>query len=256
LFYPYPDGYRDSYSPTFVLSEPATVTMTIRSSTGAVVRTLTASRPAGRTSMTWNGRNAAGALLGAGTYYWTFVAQDVAGNRSSTARYAAVLNRRYLVTRTAVLTRPGAQFVSAGATDTSCATASTASSRFRPNGVWLKNRCGQAYDGFQIAGATYRFTVPTAISYTSMRIDAYGKSLSASKLGAAFTRWGTQYSTFAPEATTSTATAWRTIGWVGVTGLVSSTRLVESTVYVPNAYNDNDFDLGSVRLVVVYKVLN
>ncbi|HEV7196805.1 MAG TPA: S8 family serine peptidase, partial [Pedococcus sp.] len=101
LFYPYPDGYRDSYSPTFGLSEPATVTMTIRSSTGAVVRTLTASRPAGRTSMTWNGRNAAGALLGAGTYYWTFVAQDVAGNRSSTARYAAVLNRRYLVTRTA-----------------------------------------------------------------------------------------------------------------------------------------------------------
>jgi subtilisin family serine protease len=255
-FYPYPDGYIDHYTPGFVLSEPATVTMTIRSSTGAIVRTLTASRPAGSTSMTWDGRNAAGTLLGAGTYYWTLLLQDVAGNRSITGRYAAVLNRRYLVSKTAVFTRTGAQFVSAGGTDPTCATASAASSDFRPNGVWMNNMCSQAFDGFQIAGATYHFAVPSAINYTSMRIDAYGRSLSASKLGAGFSVWGTHNTTFAPEVATSATTAWRTIGWVNAAGLVSSTHVVEGTVYVPNPYRDNDFDLGSVRLVVVYKVLS
>jgi hypothetical protein len=54
---------------------------------------------------------------------------------------------------------------------------------------------------------------------------------------------------------TGTSNAWRTIGSVSPAGLVSSTRQVEATLYVPNAYYTNDYDIGQVRLVVTYKVL-
>ena len=253
-FYPYPDSYRDTFAPAFTLSEAATVTMTVRNSSGVAVRSFSLSRPAGRTSITWNGRNNAGALVPAGTYYWTLTAQDPAGNRRATARYSVGVSLRHLVTRTATVTLRGSQFLNAGGSDDSCSRASTTSSDFEPYGVWLANVCDSAY-GLQLAAARYRFTVPAAISYTSLRLDSYGNSLAPSSLGAGFTRWDTGNYTFTREITTGTSNAWRTIGSVGPWGLVSSARQVETTVFVPNDYYRNDYDIGYVRLVVTYKVL-
>lgn len=254
-FYPYPDTYRDNFSPAFTLNESATVTMTVRTGGGTLVRTVTGKRAAGRTSITWNGRNTAGSLVGGGTYYWTLTAQDLAGNRRASAKYSVTVSSKRLVTKTATLVRNGSQFSFAGGSgDSYCADADTTMSDFT-YGVWLSNTCDFYYDGSQIAGAGYRFTLPAAFSYSSLRVDSYGYSLAPSRLGASFTRWGTDNYTFTPQITTGTSPAWRTIGSVSPTGVVSATRQVETTIYVPNYYYYNDFDIAQVRLMVTYKVL-
>ncbi|QGN57668.1 S8 family serine peptidase [Nostocoides sp. HKS02] len=260
-FYPYPDHYRDSFAPSLTLSERATVTMTVRTSSGALVRAFSANLPAGRTSIAWNGRNSAGALVPASTYYWTLTAQDPAGNRRGSARYSVWTSSRRLLTKTATLTRSGAQFTSAGGTDLSCAGADPTVSDFAPNGVWLSNVCDPSTNGGQVAAAVYSFTLPSAIGYTSLRVDAYGNSLAPSVLGVGFTRWGTQEYQFTTELLTGTTNAWRTLGPVSATGLVSSSHEVEGTIYVPNepgvnSMNEYDYDLGSVHLVVTYTVLS
>jgi flagellar hook assembly protein FlgD len=255
-FYPYPDTYRDSFTPGFTLNEGGTVTLSVRTSRGTLVRSVSAKRGAGRTSLTWNGRNSAGALVGAGTYYWTLTVQDAAGNRRSSARYSVIVSSKRLVAKTTTLSKNGSQFAFAGgSSDTYCADADTNVSDFYPYGVWLSNVCDASYDGSQIAGAGYRFTLPAAISYSSLRVDSYGNSLAPSHLGAGFTRWGTVNYTFTHEILTGTTNAWRTIGSVSPAGVVSSTRQVETTVYVPNYFMLNDYDIGKVRLVVGYKVL-
>jgi subtilisin family serine protease/flagellar hook assembly protein FlgD len=253
-FYPYPDTYRDTFSPAFTLNEAAGVTLTVRNSSRAVVRTVTGSRGVGRTSLTWNGRNTAGALVPAGTYYWTLTAQDSAGNRRTSVTYSVAVSGKRLVTRTATVTQNGSAAVGGGGSDPSCSAADTGLSDF-PSGVWLANICDPVSGGLQIAAASYRFGVPAAVSYSSLKIEAYGFSLAPSRLGAGFTRWGTVDYTFTPEITTSTSRAWRTIGTVSPAAVVSTSRLVEAIVFVPNRYNQNDYDIGQVRLTVTYKAL-
>jgi flagellar hook assembly protein FlgD len=253
-FYPYVDGYRDTFSPAFTLNERASVTLTVRTGGGSLVRTVSAAKAAGRTSQSWNGRNNAGSLVAAGTYYWTLTAQDPAGNRRTSARYWVSVNSKRLVTKTATLTRNGSQYAFAGGSDPACSDADLSLSDFYPSGVWLTNVCDSSYSD-EIAGAGYRFTLPAAHSYTSLRLDSYGNSLAPSRLGAGFSRWGTDAYTFTHEITTGTSNAWRTVGSVSATGLVNSSRVAQATMYVPNYYSRNDYDNGKVRLVVTYKIL-
>ena len=254
VFYPYADGYRDGFSPAFTLNEKSTVTLTVRTGGGSLVRTVSAGKAAGRTTQSWNGRNNAGSRVAAGTYYWTLTAQDPAGNRRTSARYSVSVNSKRLVTKTATLTKNGSQYAFAGGSDPSCSQADLSLSEFYPSGLWLANVCDSYYSG-EIAGAGYRFTLPAAHTYTSLRLDSYGNSLAPSKLGAGFTRWGTDAYTFTHEITTGTSNAWRTVGSVPATGLVSSSRVAQATLYVPNYYSMNDYDNGKVRLVVTYKIL-
>jgi flagellar hook assembly protein FlgD len=250
-FYPYRDGYRDSFSPAVTLSEASTVTLTVKSGTGKVVRSLSTAKTAGRHAITWNGRNTAGSIVAAGTYYWTYTAQDAAGNRRTTARYSVIVSSKRLITKTATLVRNGSSFHGAGGSD-SCADADTTLSDYT-YGVWLTNFC--TYD-YQIAAAIYRFTLPAAHSYSSLRIDSYGYSMGSATLGALFTRWGTDTYTSTHQITTSTSERWRTIGTVSASGVVSSGRVVEPIVYLPNdTYTFTDYDVAKVRLVVTYKVL-
>jgi hypothetical protein len=94
------------------------------------------------------------------------------------------------------------------------------------------------------------------VSYTSLRVDAYGFSLDPSTLYAGFTRWATGDYAFTPDILTPNTDAWRTIGTVPAPGLVSSGRVVETTLAVPNAhYLGDDYDVAQVRLVATYKVL-
>jgi flagellar hook assembly protein FlgD len=256
-FYPYPDSFRDVFTTGFRLSERSTVTITVRSSSGSLIRSFAGPRPAGATSMAWNGTNASGVRVAAGTYYWTLTAQDPAGNRRSSSRYSVIVNSRHLVTKTALVSRRGYPYTSAGST-ASCAGTSTDASDFSPNGVWLANDCYYPVTGYQIAASTYRFTMPVAISYTSLRLDSYGNSFYApSTLGAGFTRWATgDYTIREITVSGSRLNAWRTIGTVAATGLVSGSRQVETTLYVPNDYDSiSDYDVDYVRLLVTYKVL-
>ena len=251
-FYPYVDSYKDSFSPAFTLNEPATVTLTVRNSAGTAVRTISAAKSAVRTSLTWNGRNSAGTQVTAGTYYWTLTGQDPAGNRRTSAKYSVYVSAKRLVTKTATYTKNGSAFTWAQASDPYCADADTYASDFYPYGVWLSNACNPD----QITAAAYRFTLPAAYSYTTLRVDTYGNSLAPSALGASFTRWGTDGYSFTHEITTGTSNAWRTIGSMSASGLVNSSRVAEATLYVPgDDYYLMDYDIGQVRVVVTYKVL-
>jgi hypothetical protein len=122
--------------------------------------------------------------------------------------------------------------------------------------VWLANACDPLY-GVQIAAAFYRFTLPAAASYTSLRVETYGFSTFApSTLGAVFTQWATGGYTHTPEITIGRNIAWRAIGTVPPGGLVNGSRQVDTAIYVPNDYfSASDYDVGQVRLVVAYKVL-
>jgi hypothetical protein len=88
-FYPRKhDGYKDESIIRFRLSKPASAKVTIYSRKGTVVRTVTASKAAGDSSMKWDGKNNSGVLVAAGTYYYRITATDVAGNAKSSGKYA------------------------------------------------------------------------------------------------------------------------------------------------------------------------
>ena len=81
------DGVTDTVALPFSVSEPATITATITSAGGAVVRTLklvvAAAGPAGPVvpaGLAWDGRTAAGAAVKDGRYTVTYASKDVAGN--------------------------------------------------------------------------------------------------------------------------------------------------------------------------------
>lgn len=79
-FYPTGGGSPASFDPTATLNERAMLTLTVRDTAGALVRTLTASRGAGPATMTWKGGNTAGATVASGTYKWWLRAVDATGN--------------------------------------------------------------------------------------------------------------------------------------------------------------------------------
>lgn len=250
--YPYKDGYKDSFAPAFTLNEKATVTLTVKNSKGKVVRTISGSKAKGRASLSWNGRTASGAQVAGGTYYWTLTAQDTAGNRRTTARYSVVVSSKKLVTKTATYTKNGSAYSFAGGSDPSCAWVDRGSSYFSPYGAWMANLC---YYSDEIAAAGYRFTVPSATSFSSLRLDTYGSSLDPAVLTAGYTKWATDGVSFTKAISTGTSNGWRSFGTASANGLVSSGRTVEVALVLPNAYLVNDYDIGKVRLTVTYKVL-
>ncbi len=66
--FPSGGGSPASLTSKVTLDEPGAITLTLRNSGGTLVRTLIASGIAGKTPMTWNGANTAGALVPSGTY--------------------------------------------------------------------------------------------------------------------------------------------------------------------------------------------
>jgi len=252
--YPYPDSYRDSLSAGFTLNEGATVTLIVRTSAGAVVRSVSGSRVRGASALAWNGTNTAGSRVAAGTYYWTLTAQDPAGNRRLSSRSSVIVNGKRLVTRTTTVSLRGGQYTSAGGS-AACAWASEGDSDFSPYGLWLANNCDPSADGSQIAGATYRFVVPSAFGYSSVKAVTSGRSLAASRIGVAFTRWATNDDLLTPGITVGTSDVWRSFAAVPATGLVNASRQIETTLYAPNdVYFPNDYDVSYLNLVVTYRV--
>ena len=106
-FYPYPDGFRDTFTPAVTLNEAGVLTLAVRTSGGQTVRVLRMSEPAGRVSLTWNGRDAANHQVAAGTYRWSYSVVDAASNARSTAGYTVSVSSQRLVAKSAVLTRNG-----------------------------------------------------------------------------------------------------------------------------------------------------
>lgn len=93
VFHPYPDGYRDSFRPAVTTYEAGTLRLYIWTRSGRLVRSIPVSAPAGRVSITYNGRDAAGHLLPAGTYLWRLTVTDAASNVARTGVYPVYVRR-------------------------------------------------------------------------------------------------------------------------------------------------------------------
>jgi len=95
-FYPYPDAYRDRFTARATLNERAKLTLSVRTTGGALIRALTGPMASGATSITWDGKNTAGSRVPAGTYSWTLTAQDPAGNRRASTRHTVAVSASHI----------------------------------------------------------------------------------------------------------------------------------------------------------------
>jgi subtilisin family serine protease/flagellar hook assembly protein FlgD len=253
--FPYRDGYADSFSPAISLGSPASLTLTIRTVSGALIRVLTASKPAGRASITWNGLSSRNVMLYPGSYRWTFTAMDNVGNARSTSRYAVNISNKRLVTKSASKSVNGDAFAFAGGSPEDCAEVSTSLSGFT-HGVWLATSCSPSY-GSAITAAYYRFAVPAAMRYQSVSIRTYGFTIyPTSEIKAALINTAGSPDLTSGARVASSSPSWYSLGALSGAAHVGSNRIVTAAVFVDNAYGaPSDFDIGTVRMDVTYQVL-
>ncbi|MDT4949842.1 MAG: serine protease [Pseudonocardiales bacterium] len=258
-FYPYHDGYADSFSPGTKLSESGQLKLEIRTAKGQLIRTITASRSAGHATLSWTGRTSSGKALAAGTYTWRFVVTDVAGNTRVSPNYHVTLSLKKLVARSTVIRKNGDAITFAGGS-AACAGAFPSASDFA-HGVELINVCDPSQYGLQLGLALYRFKLPSATRYSQLAIHAYGFSFYfPSSIEGAFFRAGSDLVDVRPSVTVGTA-AHRlySLGTVGASGHYDASHVAEIGVSVDDSYNDSvnpsDFDLAYVELTVTYYVL-
>jgi len=256
-FYPYPDGYRDSFAPATTLNEPAKLYLNILAG-GKVIRTISAARPAGRTSLAWNGRNSANSLVAAGMYQWRFSARDTADNARFGPLYTVIVSSKKLVTRTLTVQQPASAVLAKGG-DASCS-GWRPSDLFGLGGLWLLNNCDPGVEGPASAYAVYRFTVPIAITYKALRLDGYGTAHDyPSRVHAGFWNYASEAYDFTSGADIKGPTTWYIVGGASTSHRFNSEREINVAVLVTNEYNTDgypsDFDMKYVRLRVTVAVL-
>jgi flagellar hook assembly protein FlgD len=256
-FYPYPDGYHDTFVPAVTLNEASVLTLVVRNPHGTV-RSITVHKPSGRTSVSWNGRDRANRMVAAGTYQWYLKAVDGLANSRTGGVHSLHVSGKRLVAKSAVITENGSSYTSTGAVLGYCSGYSTTRSDFYPYGIWLETECSPAADGFEIVAANYHFRLPAATSYGTMRMQAYGNTVSPpSEIVAGFQRPASNTWDWPGYAKVSSgANHWYSIGSVAAAGHYPSSHVAVIAVGVDNYYGaPSDFDIRYVRLTLSYKVL-
>jgi hypothetical protein len=259
-FYPYHDGYRDTFAPHFTLNEAGWVTLTVRDPHGHTLRVLKGYRHAGRTSVGWSGYTASGHRF-AGTFYWYLSSQDSVGNHRTIGHYVGYASTKRLIGHTASYTKAGAGDFSAGGSADYCAGASKSASSF-PTGIWLLNICDpDPYfgDGFQIAASFYHFSLPRAVKYGSMSTSVVGYTEHApSEIYSGFRKTNGDYDGFKAASVYSTNPNGTTYH-LGSAAVAGHSTPITVGIALDDAYNSggytSDFDLKSVRLTVRYYTL-
>ena len=254
-FYPFPDQYQDNFKPGVTLSERGTLALTIKNSTGHVVRTLQAIKSAGHHALTWNGRNTAGNLVPAGKYHWTYTETDGAGNHHASARYVVHVSAKKLVKTTKVLTHSGGAYATADRQGCG-AGVSKANSTFT-GGVLLSVTCANRQG---VALTVYNLRLPSAIKYSRMSFQMYGYSHRGYAVIVPLV-----YSTNADDylltrssalTITSSSKAWRGLGSVPVSGHYTGAHVVHFIFGIGNRPDHPvDFDLKSLKVTVGCSVL-
>lgn len=254
-FYPYPDGYHDTFKPGVNLSEHGMLTLTIKNSTGHVVRTLQAIKSAGRHALTWNGRNTAGNLVPAGKYHFNYTETDTAGNHRTTANFVVHVSAKKLVKTTKVLTRSGGAYATAD--HQGCgAGVSKANSTFA-GGVLLSVTCSNRQG---VALTAYNLRLPSAIKYTRMSFEMYGYSHRgfAVVVPLVYSSDIDDYVITRNSALVinSSTKAWRALGSVPVSGHYTGHHVAHFILGVGNRPDHPvDFDLKSLKITVGCVVL-
>jgi flagellar hook assembly protein FlgD len=257
-FYPVVDGFRDTFLPKFTVGETSAVQLVLRNSAGSTVRTITQTVQADKAgTLTWNGRNTAGALVPAGTYTWRVVAVDAAGRKTTTTGRSIAVRRTKLTSRTVTLTKTGDGAYARN--PQGCATSVFTGSSYA-TGFWLKNNCARGNS--DIAAGYYRFTVPAAVRYTAFTITSTGRSHSAPAdvFGGLYTSQTDNYDITFPARTVpagATTTRSLTLGTIRSGGRPNAGRVVDVLVFVSNVDRSplTDWDVKTVSVKVSYQVL-
>ncbi|HEV7206398.1 MAG TPA: S8 family serine peptidase [Jatrophihabitans sp.] len=254
LFYPRPDRFRDLFSPHVTLDGRARLSLTIRTPAGSWVRTISVSRGAGPTYISWNGIDRHGHFVPAGRYLWEFRATDSGGNSVHTPQFLVTVSARRLVTVAQDLTLNGAAALEAGGTDPACASARTARSAF-PHGVLLSNAC--ADNGYDLAFADYVFTLPSAVRFGNVAIRAYGHSrMHPSELTASVQRSDGGLEVPRYITISSGLDRWYTIATIPAAGHVTPQRQMFIALVLDSLYRGrNDFDVKYAQLHFTYTTL-
>jgi flagellar hook assembly protein FlgD len=255
LFYPVHDGYHDTFTSKVSTDSGGTLLLVITTTAGHSVRVLKTSHSKGGSfSSVWNGLASSGHLVSAGTYHFRWDAIDAAGNLRSGHTYSLTVSLRYLRTESATLTDRAIDydFVDGSA---SCAGGNTAQSAFRPNGLILVNAC--AGTGTQAAVAQYSYTVPAAISYSSIHVETYGlvDSPPAAVVSLIWNFARNDADTITGVTLSNTGGAWANLGSITATGHITSHRLVQIAIGLANFLPPTGYDMAAVRIVVTYKAL-
>ena len=161
-FYPVTDGYRDAVNVKGRLDEEGTVAITIKNGAGKTVRTLSLGTTVGGYGVPWNGRTAGGVLQPAGTYSVVQVVTDAFGNKL-TWTGTVNLSHKKLVSKSGTITLYANRYRTK--LDGGAATV-TSTSKY-PNGMRIKSGAGS----LSVAALGYRFTLPEAPAYGSMRFS-------------------------------------------------------------------------------------
>lgn len=181
-FYPYTDGYRDTLAPKATVNEPGLLTMTVRSSTNAIVRVISVTHSGtGGYVLTWNGRNSSGHLVAAGTYKVIITAQDVALNRRSTSTHSVAVSLKKLVGTAIVKTvTPAATKTTIIQGSCSAVFASTTwSGAYDYESGYYYYRDGYCPDPADpysdIIGSNHQLSLPAAVKYAGISVVATGQ---------------------------------------------------------------------------------
>lgn len=180
IFYPYVDRYLDSTVLTTTVDEPVVQTwLTIKNAAGTTVRTITGSGAKSKVRLTWSGRTAAGKAVPDGRYSITSMVQDQAGNRTIRTGGTVVVSNKKLVYRTSTRTLTADGAAQTFYYDGRC---TAVYGNARP-GVWPTSSLefvsrrstatcpkGPPYYAF----TENRFTLPTAVKYSTFSISTYG----------------------------------------------------------------------------------
>ena len=212
-FYPYHDGYRDTFAPAFTLNEAGWVTLTVRDTHGHTLRVLKGYRHAGRTSLGWSGYTSSGHRF-AGTFYWYLTSQDSVGNRRTIGHYVGYASTKRLVGHSATYTKTGAGNYGAGGSVDYC-TGRPRRCRSFPPGSGCSTPAIPTTDGYQIMASFYHFTLPHAVKYGTMSTSVVGlhhQPAVAHLLRLPEEQRGTTTASSSPPSTARTTTA-RPTSW-------------------------------------------
>jgi flagellar hook assembly protein FlgD len=260
-FYPVVDGYLDNFGPKVTANEGGTLWLQIYTTTGTLVAQIAqAHAGAGTFQINWNGHNRANALAAAGTYRFRFLAQDLAGNRSTTIFGTVYLSLRHLVTKVVTITKPGNPAI-LGTSDTTGCTLYSYTATVFAHGVALRNRCDYNVVGPQVILAEYLFAVPAAIRYNSIRLQSLGRANRVPQLlVGVINNWQTNDVDIVGDSTMGRANVNLTsiYGTVPAAGHINGSRHVDVAVALGDQPGGPDliYDMGTVSIVVSYAVLN
>ena len=251
-FYPYKDSYRDSVAIRGTLQETGSVTIKVYASSGRKVRTFSVSSREGRYSVAWNGRTASGTRVAAGKYRVVQTIRDQAGHSTTFTSYTNVSNKR-LYWSTTSITKYADTGSFYGLDYSGYAGYARSSSHSR--GIFMSGgTCTYDYDYGDVCDGvfgSYRFTLRSAVQYSSIRISVLGRSYSGYGSGAV----GVKDTDGGIDGVKTVGKSWRwyTSGSVGSSGHVGSRHV--SGIVAAIGTNEGVMDYQKVRVTYKYAVL-